>query len=100
MDFDDNFTAPLNGFKDAMDYWTKCSSKRFIAGTAVPLLILSAADDPILGKECYPYKEASKSKKIFLEVPEKGGHMGFVTISKNGEFWHETRVTEFVEQHV
>jgi len=100
MDFDNNFTAPLNGFKDAMDYWTKCSSNNFIAGTAVPLLILSAADDPILGKECYPYAVASKSKKIFLEVPEKGGHMGFVTFSRNGEFWHETRVAEFVEQYL
>lgn len=99
-DFDDKFTAPLNGFKDAMDYWTKCSSKRFIAGTAVPMFILSAADDPILGKECFPYSEATKSKKIFLEVPDKGGHMGFVTFSKNGEFWHETRVAEFVEQWV
>ncbi|HNX25555.1 MAG TPA: alpha/beta fold hydrolase [Spirochaetota bacterium] len=94
-DFDDKFTAPLNGFIDAMDYWGKCSSVKFISGTAIPILILNAKDDPILGEECFPYKEAASNRNIFLEVPGKGGHMGFITFSKNGEFWHETRAAEF-----
>ena len=94
-DFDDKFTAPLNGFKDAMDYWGICSSKKYISNTAIPTLILNAKDDPILGEGCFPYREAETNKNIYLEVPEKGGHMGFITFSKNGEFWHETRTAEF-----
>ena len=99
-DFDDKFTAPLNGFVDALDYWKKCSSIRFISGSAIPILILNAKDDPILGEECFPYKEALESENIYLEITEKGGHVGFITFCNNGEFWHETRVTEFVENHL
>jgi len=98
-DFDDKFTAPLNGFIDAMDYWGKNSSAEYISGTAIPALIINAKDDPILGEKCFPYKIAAASEKIFLEVPEKGGHMGFITFTKNGEFWHETRTAEFAEKY-
>lgn len=96
-DFDNAFTAPLNGFKDAMDYWGRCSSGKYISQTAIPTLILNSKDDPILGPGCFPYKEAEENSKLFLEVTEKGGHMGFITFSKNGEFWHETRAAEFAE---
>jgi predicted alpha/beta-fold hydrolase len=96
-DFDNSFTAPLNGFRDAMDYWERNSSRRYIANTAIPTLILNAKDDPILGPGCFPYEEAEANSNLFLEVTEKGGHMGFITFGNNGEFWHETRVAEFAE---
>lgn len=96
-DFDNTFTAPLNGFKDAIDYWERCSSKRYIVNTAIPTLILNAKDDPILGPGCFPYEEAKLNKNLFLEVTDKGGHMGFITFGNNGEFWHETRTAEFAE---
>jgi predicted alpha/beta-fold hydrolase len=99
-DFDDKFTAPLNGFIDAMDYWGKCSSAKYIAGTAIPALILSAKDDPILGEKCFPYDIAESNESVFLEVTEKGGHMGFITFGNNGEFWHETRTVEFAGQYI
>ena len=99
-DFDNTFTAPLNGFKDAMDYWGRCSSRKYIADTAVPTLILNAKDDPILGPGCFPYEEAEGNSNLFLEVTEKGGHMGFITFGRNGEFWHETRVAEFAEGYL
>lgn len=98
-DFDDMFTGPLNGFRDARDYWEKCSSRRYISGTAIPALILNAADDPILGKGCFPYSEAEASRNLFLEVPANGGHVGFITLGNNGEYWHETRTVKFAEEH-
>lgn len=99
-DFDNAFTAPVNGFRDAADYWERCSCRRYIAGTAIPTLILNAKDDPILGPGCFPYEEASNNSNLFLEVTEKGGHMGFITFGRNGEFWHETRTAEFAESHL
>jgi len=98
-DFDDKFTAPLNGFINAMDYYGKCSSIKYISNTAIPTLIINAKDDSILGEGCFPYRAAAESKNLFLEVTEKGGHMGFITFSKNGEFWHETRAAEFAEKY-
>lgn len=99
-DFDNFFTAPLSGFKDAADYWAKCSARRYIAGTAVPTLVINALDDPILGPECFPWEEARASGNLYLEAPEKGGHVGFITFGNGGEYWDETRAAEFAEAHL
>jgi hypothetical protein len=98
--FDDNFTGPLNGFRDAAEYWQKCSSKNFISEISIPALIINAADDPILGKECFPYDQARNSNNLYLEVPANGGHMGFITRGNGGEYWHESRTIEFVENQL
>lgn len=98
-DFDDMFTGPLNGFGSAAEYWEKCSSRRYIAGVALPALIINAQDDPILGADCFPYEEARDNRNLYLEVPLNGGHMGFITFGNGGEFWHETRTVEFAEKH-
>jgi len=99
-DFDDKFTAPLNGFSSSIDYYQKCSSLKYIGKTAIPTLIINAKDDPILGEKCFPYKEAAESTLLYLEVPGKGGHMGFITFSKDGEFWHETRAADFAGNYI
>ncbi len=44
MDFDDQYTAPIHGFKDARDYYAKCSSLFFLKNIKTPVLILNAAD--------------------------------------------------------
>lgn len=97
-DFDNEFTAPLNGFADAADYWYKCSANRCIADIAVATLIINAKDDPILAEECYPKEEAQRNDLLFLEIPEKGGHVGFVSFGISGEYWHETRAADFAQQ--
>lgn len=76
-DFDDTYTAPAHGFKDAYDYYQKCSCKSVLPNIAVPSLILNAKNDSFLGKACYPYKEAEGNPKVFLETPSFGGHVGF-----------------------
>lgn len=98
-DFDDAFTAPLNGFADAEDYWIKNSSGRFLANTAVATLVINAKDDPILAPECFLRDLAAVSSNLYLEVPEKGGHVGFITFGNNGEYWQETRSVSFAEEH-
>jgi len=97
-DFDDRYTAPIHGFKDAEDYWDKCSSVRFIPEIRVPTLIVNALDDPFLAKSCYPVREASDSACVHLEMPGSGGHVGFVLCSKDKRYWSEVRALEFLEQ--
>ncbi|MGE5391228.1 MAG: YheT family hydrolase [Deltaproteobacteria bacterium] len=94
--FDDNFTAPLGGFKDAADYWASCSCRQFLPSLRIPTLILNAADDPILGPECYPYPEARSNPDLFLEVTRWGGHVGFMERPRQLEYWHEKRTLEFI----
>jgi len=76
-DFDDVYTSCAHGFKDALDYYKKCSSISFLANIKIPTLILNAANDSFLGPECYPYQEAKNNKKLYLEVTKYGGHVGY-----------------------
>ena len=95
---DNLYTAPAHGFIDAEDYWEKCSCKQFIPGIKIPALLINALDDPFLPDSCYPFKEAEESEYLYFETPKWGGHVGFSTgISFKGQYWHETRVIEFLQ---
>jgi predicted alpha/beta-fold hydrolase len=94
--FDDRYTAPINGFRDAEDYWFKCSSGRFLSSIAVPTLIVNALDDPFLAPSCYPVAQAEQSKHVHLEMPASGGHVGFVQFNSDGSYWSENRAVEFL----
>lgn len=96
QDYDDRYTAPIHGFKDAFDYWKKCSCKQFLSGISIPTLLVNAADDPFLTEECYPRQEALQSPFLHLEIPDHGGHVGFVAFNRRGEYWSETRAVEFL----
>lgn len=96
--FDDQFTAPLAGYKDAEDYWYKASCIRELDQISIPTLIISAEDDPILGPECYPYQEARANAFILLEIPKRGGHVGFMQRPNQAEYWHERKAVEFLLQ--
>ena len=95
--FDDFFTAPLHGFKDADDYYEQCSSKYFLKDIKVPTLIVNAANDPFLSKECYPYEEVEENPCLDLEVPEHGGHVGFYQRSRGNVMWSEARILSFLK---
>lgn len=95
-DFDERYTAPLHGFRSAHDYWTRASSKPLLPRIAIPTLLVNALDDPFLSPSCYPYEEAGNNPYLFLETPATGGHVGFVTINRDGEYWSETRALEFL----
>ena len=94
MEFDDRYTAPIHGFKSANDYYEKSSSKQFISNITVPTLIVNAKDDPFLSKSCFPIDECKASDKVFLEMPKKGGHVGFMI--GGGVYWSERRTLEFI----
>jgi predicted alpha/beta-fold hydrolase len=96
--FDDRYTAPIHGFKNAEDYWEKCSSNRFLSAIRAPVLIVNASDDPFLANECYPVEQARDSLSVHLEIPKYGGHVGFVQFNKDGSYWSENRAVEFLEQ--
>ena len=76
-DYDDAVTAPLHGFRDCDDYWTRASSRPWLRGIRVPTLLLSARNDPFLGPESFPAGD-EVSASVTLEYPRHGGHVGFV----------------------
>lgn len=94
--FDDRYTAPMNGFRDAEEYWAKCSCKPFIPNIAVPTLLVSAKNDPFFAPPCYPIDEAIVNPNFFLEMPKSGGHVGFISFGHNRNYWSERRMVEFL----
>jgi predicted alpha/beta-fold hydrolase len=95
-EFDDRYTAPIHGFKDALDYWEKCSSRQFIHNIKIPTLIINAKNDPFLSDVCYPVKESKNNKNITLEMPDSGGHVGFITFNKENIYWSEQKIVNFI----
>ena len=95
-DFDDAYTAPLNGFRGADAYYRAASSKPLLSDIAVPTLLVNAANDPFLSETCYPTEAANGHSEFTLEVPESGGHVGFVRFTENGEYWSERRAVSFL----
>jgi len=96
-EFDGTYTAPLNGFASADDYWSRCSSGNFLDQIQVPTLLVNAVNDPFLTTSCYPTDLAHNHQFLHLETPASGGHMGFVHRNVTNEYWSETRAAEFIE---
>jgi predicted alpha/beta-fold hydrolase len=93
--FDDRYTAPLHGFKNADDYWTRSSCRQFLPDIVIPTLLVNALNDPFLGEKCYPREEAAASRWFHLEIPAEGGHVGFP--QSGARSWAESRAREFLE---
>lgn len=97
QEFDDRYTAPLHGFRDAEEYWARSSSRGFLGAISVPTLLVNAADDPFLAPPCYPVAEAEANEAFHLEIPRSGGHVGFVGAGRHDRFWMGMRAAAFFD---
>lgn len=91
--FDDLFTAPVHGFRDARDYWRQSSSLPLLYDIRVPTMMVQAWDDPFLGRSCFPQSE----QYLRVETTRYGGHVGFPGADANGFYWSEHRALRFCE---
>ena len=98
--FDDKYTGPIHGFTDAADYYERCSAKQFLQTITVATLLVQAEDDPFLPTSCYPLDDAKKNNRLFLEIPNYGGHVGFVNEPQQKVFWMENRAARFLDMSV
>ncbi|MDJ0622656.1 MAG: alpha/beta fold hydrolase [Desulfocapsaceae bacterium] len=98
--FDDKYTGPIHGFKDARDYYHRCSSQQFLQNIEIPTLLVQAKDDPFLPPSCYPSRDAEKNAHLFLEIPRYGGHVGFVGEPGCRCYWYEERAVKFLHWQV
>ena len=90
--FDNVFTAPLHGFKNADDYWLRASAKPHMGSIAVPALALNARNDPFIPAWSLPV-HAGVSPSVTLWQPDHGGHVGFPSAPFPG---HVRRMPEAV----
>lgn len=82
IDFDSICTAPEGGFKDALDYYAKCSAKPLIENIGVNTKILFAEDDPIINPN--QLDSLKLPPHIDIYKTKRGGHLGLLARKKNG----------------
>lgn len=75
-EFDDVFTAPVHGFRDADDYWARGSAKPHLGRIRVPALVMNARNDPFVPAESLP-RPGEGGRHVTLWQPLHGGHVGF-----------------------
>ncbi|WP_051378570.1 YheT family hydrolase [Derxia gummosa] len=98
-EFDNLYTAPMHGYRDTDDYWTRASSKPLLRHIVVPTLVLNARNDPFLPAEALP-GPAEVSAVVTLEQPAEGGHVGFATGAFPGRLdWLPARILGFFDDH-
>jgi predicted alpha/beta-fold hydrolase len=98
-EFDDRITAPYFGYKDAEEYYRSAGAKNVIGKVRVPLLLLSAQDDPFVPYETLLRARVKENPYVRFVATEYGGHCGFVSRWSGAErFWAEERIVEFVEE--
>lgn len=95
--FDNRFTAPIHGFKDAEDFYYQASANTHLPHIRIPTLIVNAQNDPMLSTSCYPVALAEKHPHVYLEMPAYGGHVGF-SLSGREQNWAEQRALEFAAE--
>ncbi|HVC20136.1 MAG TPA: alpha/beta fold hydrolase [Vicinamibacterales bacterium] len=99
--FDEIYTAPYFGFRDAADYYHQASAMRVIDRIRLPTLIIAAEDDPFVPVASFRNPALAGNPDIALHVTPHGGHCGFVGRATAGGdgYWAEQAIVEFAAAH-
>ena len=79
FDFDDFLTAPMFGYRGALDYYKECSAIKYIYGIKQDGIVIHAEDDPLIPSTAFKSIKWGMLKNIVPILTEGGGHVGFLT---------------------
>src|SRR5580692_9413199 len=97
-EFDDAITAPCFGFRDAEEYYESAGAKRVTADVRVPLLLITAEDDPFVPYVSFLAARVEKNPAIQFVPTRHGGHCAYISSQSGAErFWAEERIVDFCE---
>ena len=95
-DLDETVTAPVNGFKNAVEYYNQSSCKPWLQHIKTKTLIIHALDDPMIPASTLPTQN-ELSETIQLELSPHGGHVGFVAGSLSQPiYWTDSRIMDYL----
>jgi predicted alpha/beta-fold hydrolase len=99
--FDETYTAPHHGFRDADDYYHRASALRVADRIAVPALIISAEDDPFVPASTFRDSAVSTNPHITVVITPHGGHCAYIEHAENGYdgYWAERELVRFATAH-
>ena len=100
-EFDEAYTAPSFGFKDAEDYYYRASAMRIVDRICLPTLVIAADDDPFVPSRPFRDPKVMGNPHIHLSICAHGGHCGFVgrAAGEDDGYWAEGQIVEFVERY-
>lgn len=95
-DFDNYATRLVGKFETVDTYYRRCSSAGYVGSVSVPLLCISALDDPVCTREAIPWDECRANKNIVLATTQHGGHLAFFEGLTASSLWWVKAVNEFL----
>jgi uncharacterized protein len=96
-EFDDVFTAPVHGYKNANDYYDRASAKPMLHAISKPTLLLNALNDPFVPPDIVA--QLSVSPSVTVHQPAQGGHVGFAQGAGLGQLnWLPQRLHRWFTQ--
>ena len=97
--FDEAYTAPHHGFRDASDYYHRASAMRVIDHVRVPALIIAAEDDPFVPASTFRDPAVTANPNITVVITPHGGHCAYVESGDDGYdgYWAEREVVRFID---
>lgn len=98
--YDNNVTAPLHGFRDAEEYYTRSSCRQYLGAITTPTLVIHSRDDPFLSVDAIP-QPAELSPTTTLVLTERGGHVGFVAgrVPLRPRYWLDDQIMAWFDHH-
>jgi uncharacterized protein len=98
-EFDERYTAPHFGFRNASDYYYRASAMRVMDRIRVPTLIITAEDDPFVPSTPFRDPCVTSNPHVELVITRNGGHCAFVTDAAPGSdgYWAEEEIMKFVK---
>ena len=98
FDIDELYTSRAHGFDNALDYYAKSSSLKFLPNIKLPTLMINARNDGFLSESSSPVMVAEANENFFLELPDYGGHVGFH--QKKTYSYSEERALDFINEQL
>jgi uncharacterized protein len=100
--FDEAYTAPHHGFRDADDYYHRASALRVIDRARVPVLIVASNNDPFVPADQFTCPEIAGNPHVTVTITRDGGHCAFVAENPDGYdgYWAEQRALAFITEHL
>lgn len=86
MDIDEIYSSQVNGFKNALDYYEKCSTRDYVDRIKTKTFVLTAQDDPFV--DVSDYLKAKWNENVHLIVQNYGGHMGYFARKNDPRYGH------------
>ena len=99
-EYDRLVTAPLYGFADERDYWTRSSSAPYLVAIRRPCLLISAVNDPFMPASALPREAVAQSPWLEALFPPEGGHAGFLEGPIGRRSWAERQALAFLSRHL